>query len=210
MSIVRRDILMWTMHWGSNSKIELKKKEPAEFSLLCRWIGWLMVFGVRRHVVNVHPIFVFRPVGFGSFRWAVSNNFLHFLQPQRLQDFHWRIFTSYAPCTSSLFVLALSSFPGMKVHSTQVAGRVVTFIIPLARGAGLAVGQEAFVWRRVDGDPNLSDLLVDSVSVAAELMFAAEAVGIVVALITLKLDMSRPDILNWLDLAAARLRVVRC
>lgn len=89
-----------------------------------------------------------------------------------------------------------------------MAGGVVAFVVLLASGARLAVSQEALVRRGVDGDPDFPELLVDSVSVTAELMLAAEAVGIVVALITLELDVSGPHVLNLLDLLTARLRVV--
>ena len=65
------------------------------------------------------------------------------------------------------------------MHAAEVAGGVVALVVALAGLAGFAVGQERFVGGGVDGHPDLARLAVDAVGVAAQLMFAAEAIGIV-------------------------------
>lgn len=49
---------------------------------------------------------------------------------------------------------------GMKVHSSQMAGGVVTFVIPFPRLASFTIGKEAFIRRGIDGHPDLTGLPV--------------------------------------------------
>lgn len=70
---------------------------------------------------------------------------------------------------------------GMKVHSSQMAGGVVTFVIPFPRLASFTIGKEAFIRRGIDGHPDLTGLPVYPVRMSAQLVFTAEAIGIIIA-----------------------------
>lgn len=69
----------------------------------------------------------------------------------------------------------------MEVHAPEVAGCIVALVVPFPSLTRFTVGKKGLVWRSVDCHPDLAYLSVDTVGVTSQLMFAAEAVGIVSA-----------------------------
>lgn len=67
------------------------------------------------------------------------------------------------------------------MHTPEVTGGVIAFIVLFPRLAGFAVCKKRLVRRGVNGHPDLAGLPVDTVRMASQFMFTAESVGIVVA-----------------------------